>query len=215
MGFVFFGKSVDKSEPLQEIHTLFFPRLFPITVTKSSGPETVWYVFGNKTHYGGKEDNIYVKMFDLLKFTTQPCVEIHYQDTFKHVLHWKNRNFYDVLGHSWAKTLISSHNNHYTPETTKLVFQPVSIPLAFGYEWYKYPIYMYQPLHWEVNKRRKIFIMKYEREQRSKKSQKLKKMKAEKPNIFASYTVHDDFYVKSTATLDSDRKSTPNELESG
>ena len=148
----------------------FFPRLVPIIKNTSLGQSTVWYVFGNKTHYTNQEDNIYVTLDDLIKFITQPCLDKHYHNTFEHVLRWKNGHFYEILGASWAKPMISIHNSEHTADTTKLVFQPVSIPLSFGYEWDKYPIHLYKPLEWNEHTLRKEAITAYEREQRSKKS---------------------------------------------
>ena len=100
MGFAHIGKPLNHSDTLQNIHTLFYPRLHAVTTATLSGNHTTNYVVGNKTHFTGIEDPIYVRADELIKFTTQPCVDKHYHNVFDTVETWKKGNFYDTVGDS-------------------------------------------------------------------------------------------------------------------
>ena len=207
MGLAYIGKPVNRYDALQTVHTLFYPRLHPVTTRTLQGNHTVHYVVGNKTHFTGKEEPIYVCAEELLKFATLLCVDMHYQTTFDHVKEWKNGNFYNILGDSWAKTLLSANSSHHTKETTTLLYQPVSIPLNFGYAWDKYPIRMSPPPHWPLIKQRKAILLNFERQKRSQRSKKIKASKAANPKVQPTCTVHDDISVSSKDSLDSTRIS--------
>ena len=105
MGFAYIGKPANHSDSLQSIYNLFYPCLHPVTTTTLAVNHTIYYVVDKKTHYSGLEDPIYVRADELIKFTTQSCVELHHQSTLHLVTGWKNENFYDIFGEAWENSL--------------------------------------------------------------------------------------------------------------
>ena len=207
MGFAYVGKPINCLDSLQTVQTLFYPRLHSVTTTTLKGSHTVQYVVGNTTHYMSKEDPIYVCVDNLLNLATLPCVDIQYQHVFNHVSDWHKGNFYNIVGSTWAKSLISSQCDHHTKDTATLVYQPVSIPLSFGYAWDKYPIHMSKPPQWLLDQQCKKIWLEFAREKRSQKSKKIKISKAKNPTFTHVCTVDDNISITSRDSLDSARVS--------
>ena len=132
VGFAYISKPHGKSNAKQRVETLFFPRLHNVTATLKTHVTSTQYVVGNRNQFTGFEEPVYVKVTDLLNFTTLPSVAKTYQKYFDNVTDWKQAKFYDIVGDTWAKSFISKHNDNHTKEDTVMQYIPVSIPLSFG-----------------------------------------------------------------------------------
>ena len=77
IGFAYIGVDRDEPDCMQDIQTIFFPRLTSIIEKDTHGKTTTHeYVMGNRTPYLDLEEPVLVKLEQFLEFVFLPCRKI-------------------------------------------------------------------------------------------------------------------------------------------